>query len=54
MCYVYSLELPYWGSSNEYGKCPKISYIKIANSAEPDYISPEGTVWSESTLIAIN
>ena len=38
---------------NMYGKCPKISYIKVshkmayANSADPDQTapSPEGAVW---------
>ena len=42
-----------------YGKCPKISYTKVsnkiskANSTEPDQTTPEGAVWSESTLFAI-
>ena len=42
-----------------YGKCPKILYIKVvdkmayANSADPDQTAPEGAVWSGSILFAI-
>ena len=42
-----------------YGKCPKISYTKIAdkmayaNSVDPDQTAPSGAVWSGSTLFAI-
>ena len=42
-----------------YGKCPEISYNKVADkmvyaySADPDQTAPEGAVWSGSTLFAI-
>ena len=42
-----------------YGKCPKISYTKVANkmananNADADQTAPEGAVWSGSTLFAI-
>ena len=45
---------------DEYGKCRKISLIKVAdktayaNSAGQDQTAPEGAVWSGSTLFAIS
>ena len=42
-----------------YGKCPKISNIKVsdkmanANNADPEQTAPEEAVWSGSTLFAI-
>ena len=42
-----------------HGKCPKILYTIVSdkmaytNSADPDQIGPEGTVWSGSSLFAI-
>ena len=41
------------------GKCPKISYTKVAdkmsyaNSIDPDQTTPEGAVWSGSILFVI-
>ena len=41
-----------------YGKCPKLSYSKVANkmayanSVDPDEPAPEGAVWAGSTLFA--
>ena len=41
-----------------YGKCPKLSYSKVANkmayanSVDPDEPGPEGGVWAGSTLFA--
>ena len=38
------------GTSNEYGKCPKILYTKVfdkiayINSVDPDQTAPEGAV----------
>ena len=45
--------------SNEYGKCPKISYTKVSdkmiytNIADPDQIAPEGAIWSGSTCLPV-
>ena len=51
----------YWKKKKkiQYGKCPKILFTKAfdkmvyAKSVDPDQTSPEGAVWSGSTLFAI-
>ena len=57
---MYIVGAPCKDASNEYGKCPKILYIKVAdkmacaNSADPDQTVPEGAVWSGSMQFAIS
>ena len=58
VCCGYLLEAPQRGTSNEYGKCPKILHTKVAdkmsyaNSIDPDQTAPKGTVLSGSILFA--
>ena len=48
-----------WCNYSNYRKFAKFSYITVsdkmayANSADPDQTTPEGAVWSGSTLFAI-
>ena len=56
---MYLLDAPWQGTSNEYGKSPKIPFTKVfdkmayANSVDQEQTAPEGAVWSGSTLFVI-